>query len=272
MDGKILWDCHMHSSFSGDSDAPMEVMTERARSLGLAGITFTEHLDPDYPPIPEDVDFSLDLETYQKKFSELKARYAGHLQLRFGIELGLQPHLAQQFHALLEAVPFDFCIGSSHVIHGQDPYYPEFFEGRDTKTCYREYFSSILENLAVFSGMDVYGHLDYIVRYGPEKNRDFLYPDYQDLVDEILKQLTEKGIGLELNTSGFSYGLGAPNPCRDILLRYRELGGEILTIGSDAHRPDRIADSFSQAAEILTACGFSYFTVFQKRKPVFLRL
>lgn len=272
MSRTILWDCHMHSCFSGDCETEMEKMADRALSLGLTGITFTEHLDPDYPPIPEDVDFSLDLDAYFDKFSEIKARYRGRLALRFGIELGLQPHLAKNFTALLGQYPFDFCIGSSHVVHGKDPYYPDFFEGKSEEACYREYFASIQENLLAFSGMDVYGHLDYIVRYGPAKNRFFSYPDYSDILDPILTQLIGKGIGLELNTGGFSYGLGEPNPCRDILKRYRELGGEILTIGSDAHKPERIAEGFDRAKGILTSCGFSHYTVFRGRKPEFLPL
>ena len=118
MNRQILWDCHMHSSFSGDSETPMRDMIEKAISLGLSGITFTEHLDPDYPPIPEDVDFSLDFSAYRRALLDCRAQYEGRIQLRYGIELGLQPHLSAQFQELLAKEPFDFVIGSSHVVHG----------------------------------------------------------------------------------------------------------------------------------------------------------
>lgn len=268
----LLWDCHMHSSFSADSQTPMEEMIESAVSRGLQGICFTEHLDPDYPPTPEDLDFSLDISAYRARLEELQDVYSDRLDIRFGIELGLQPHLAGTFTELAKEVPFDFIIGSSHVVHGYDPYYPDFFRDREETLCYREYFESILENLDAFSSMDVYGHIDYVVRYGPNKNRFYTFSAYEEVLTAILEKLIEKGIGLELNTGGFSYGLGHPNPCEEVLLRYRQLGGELITVGADAHKPDRVAFAFDKAASILWECGFTHYTVFKNRKPVFLPL
>ena len=135
-----------------------------------------------------------------------------------------------------------------------------------------EYFESILENLAVFSEMDVYGHIDYVVRYGPNQNREYSYGRYQDILDEILRTIISKGCGIELNTGGFHYGLGEPNPCRAVIRRYRQLGGEIITIGADAHGPDKIAYAFDKAADILADCGFTYYTIFKDRKPEFIKL
>lgn len=272
MKNTIVWDCHMHSSFSGDCAAPMEDMIRKAMENGLTGICFTEHLDPDYPPVPEEIDFSLDLPAYEKEFSRLRDQYKGRMELRFGVELGLQPQLEDYFRELLKNYPFDFVIGSSHVVHGSDPYYPDYFQGRKEFHCYMEYFESILENLSCFSEMDVYGHLDYIVRYGPNQNREYSYGRYQDILDEILRTLIRKGCGLEVNTGGYHYGLGEPNPSAAILRRYRRLGGEIVTVGADAHKPEHIGFAFRQAAELLRECGFSYYTVFKNRKPEFLPL
>ena len=268
----ILWDCHMHSSFSADSDTPMENMVLKALSLGLKGVTFTEHLDPDYPSTPESLDFSLDLFSYRKELLRLQEIYKDKIQLRFGIELGLQPQLEKYFRKLTKDMPFDFVIGSSHVVHGYDPYYPDFFEGRKEFRCYMEYFESILENLSVYDDFDVYGHLDYVVRYGPNKNHEYSYGRYKDILDEILKKLISMGKGIELNTGGYHYGLGEPNPCTAVIRRYRELGGEIITIGADAHTPDKIACAFDKAASVLEACGFRYYTIFKDRKPEFISL
>lgn len=273
MNQTILWDCHTHTSFSADSDTPMEEMVLQAIRCGLSGICFTEHLDPDYPPTPDNLDFShLDTENYRKEFQHLKEKYQKHISLEFGIEMGLQPHLKEFFLHYLQEHSFDFIIGSSHIVHGYDPYYPDFFHGRRENECYMEYFESILENLTVFNQINVYGHLDYIVRYGPDKNSYYSYGRYQDILDEILHVLIQKGIGIELNTGGFYYGLGEPNPCTDVIRRYRQLGGEIITIGSDAHTTDKIACAFDKAAAILQTCGFSYYTVFHGQKPEFIPL
>lgn len=266
----MLWDTHMHCNFSSDSDSPPEAMAKAAVLCGLDGISFTDHLDYDYPNEPGS--FLLDLEGYEEKIHTLQEQYAGRLHILHGIELGLQPHLAGKHEQLLKAHCFDFVIGSSHVVHRADPYYASYFEERSAYQAYLEYFESILENLHAFSGFDVYGHLDYVVRYGPHGEDDYSYHKFRDIIDEILKQLIQNGKGIEVNTAGFKHGLCHPNPCEDILKRYRELGGEILTIGSDAHKPEHIAFCFDMLPGLLRSVGFSYYTVFKARKPEFLPL
>ena len=159
-----------------------------------------------------------------------------------------------------------------HVCHGKDPYYPEFFRGRSEEEAYREYFESILENIKKFSIFDVYGHLDYVVRYGPDMDKNYSYEKYRDIFDEILKLLIEKGKGIELNTGGIKKGMKDFHPCTDVLKRYRELGGEIITVGSDSHDTLHIAGSFDRACQVLQECGFRYYTVFEKRTPEYIRL
>lgn len=263
-------DFHIHSSLSADSDSPMEDMIEQGIRLGLSVMCFTEHMDFGY--IDEGMNFELDTQAYYKKYLEMRDRYAGRMKLLFGIELGLQPHLAEKHRQYLASYPFDFCIGSSHLVDGMDPYYPKFYEGRSEETCYRRYFASILENLDAFSDVDSYGHIDYVVRYGPNKNAHYSYERYRDLIDEILKILIEKEIALEVNTAGYKYGLDAPNPHPDILKKYRSMGGELITIGSDAHCPEHLAYDFPKAVSLLQECGFKSYAVFEKRVPHFLPL
>lgn len=272
MNRRIFWDCHMHSSFSSDSATPMECMIMQAISSELHGICFTEHLDPDYPKTPDGLTFSVDLPLYKETCLSLKEKYAGKLDVRFGIELGLQPHLAEYFKKLTTEYPFDFVIGSSHVVDGFDPYYPEFFQKYSEETGYLQYFESILDNITAISSFDTYGHIDYIVRYGPNKNQNYSYKQYAEVFDEILKELISRQIGMEINTGGYHYGLGEPNPCTDIIRRYRELGGEIITIGADAHTPEKIGYAFDKAADVLESCGFKHYTVFKERKPEFIKL
>ena len=266
----MLWDTHMHTHFSGDSNADPAAMARSAIEKNLAGICITDHLDYDYPNEPDL--FTIDFPQYEKGIRQLQADFSDSLNINFGIELGLQPHLAKKHHEILQEMDFDFVIGSSHVVHGLDPYYPAYYEGRSEHAAYLEYFESILENLAVFDNFDVYGHIDYVVRYGPNRNLKYSYQKYADVIDAILEKLIDIGKGIEINTGGFKYGLGHPNPTEDIIKRYHELGGEIITIGADAHKPEHVAFDFAKVPDILKAAGFQYFTVFEKRKPAFLPL
>ena len=158
------------------------------------------------------------------------------------------------------------------MVHGYDPYFPPFWKTHTEEEGYREYFESILENIRAFDDFDVYGHIDYVVRYGPTRNENYTYARYSDVIDEILRLLIEKGKGIEINTGGFKYGLGHPNPCEEILARYRELGGEIITVGADAHAPEHVGFAFEKVPQILKDAGFTYYTVFRKRKPEFIKI
>lgn len=266
----MFCDTHMHTHFSGDSDAPMADMVQAAIDRGLDGVCFTDHYDYDYPDEPEL--FLLDFDRYRQETDALRQQYADRIPIYFGVELGLQPHLAEHNRNIVQSYPFDFVIGSSHVVHGKDPYYSAYYEGRPEAAAYLEYFTSILENLQAGADFDVYGHLDYVVRYGPNKNAGYSYGQYAPVIDEILRTLIAEGKGIEVNTGGLAHGLGHPNPTEDILRRYRELGGEILTVGSDAHTPERVGADFARLPAILRSAGFSYYTVFEGRKPRFLPL
>lgn len=266
----MLCDYHLHSNFSGDCDTNPEDMILKAISLGMPAMCFTDHYDMDFPEEPEL--FLFDLDHYFETMKKLQKKYANKIQIQIGIELGLQEHLSNQCHDLVQAYPFDFVIGSSHLLYGKDPYYPDFFNEKEEETCYLDYFKSILTNLNAFDNFDVYGHLDYIVRYGPNKATYYSYEKYNEVLDNILKTCIQKNIGIELNTGGLAYNLGFPNPHPDILRRYKELGGQIITIGSDAHTPQRLAYEFQQTKQILKNCGFTKYTIFKNRQPNFVSL
>lgn len=272
----ITADYHLHSSFSGDSETPMEEMILQGIKLGLTRMCFTEHNDFDYPttepdPIPEGM-FELNPDSYLYDFLKFKEKYAGQITLNFGVELGLQQHLSRENAAFAKAHDYDFIIASSHICNGKDPYYPSFYEGRTQAEAYAEYFESILDNLKSYSNFDVYGHLDYVVRYGPTKDDGYSYEAYRSVLDRILEHLISMEKGIEINTAGLAKGMRDVNPCIGIIRRYHELGGEIITVGSDAHEPGQIAYAFDQAADILKSCGFRYYTTFEKRSPSFHKL
>lgn len=273
----ILADFHTHTNFSTDSQSSPESMIERAIALGLKTYCITDHMDYRYPKAEEGTFIFQPLE-YIKKLEELKFRYQSQIELLLGIELGLRNEPEQKeavknyYDSLLARYPFDFVIGSTHVLTNTDPYYKEFWSDRSTKDGIFAYFKSITENANYYQGFQVYGHLDYIVRYIPDAKKDYEYSDYQDAIEECLKTLIEQGIGIECNTSGFKYKLGHPHPKAELLKRYLELGGEILTIGSDSHKPEHIAYDFKVAEEYLRNLGFRYYTVYRDRKPTFLKL
>ena len=272
----VTADYHMHSSFSGDSNSPMEEMIIAGINKGLSRICFTEHQDFDYPITDPDMTpegmFELNPDAYLYDLLKYKEKYAGRITVCFGVELGLQPQVSKMNAAFAKAHDYDFIIASSHVCHGRDPYYPPFYEGRTQEEAYLEYFESILENLKLYSNFDVYGHLDYVVRYGPNKDEGYSYEQYQSVLDAILQKLIDNGKGIEVNTGGLIRGIRDVNPCQGILHRYKELGGEIITVGSDAHVPENVAYSFDRAAKVLSACGFRYYCTFEKRTPTFHKL
>lgn len=267
----IKADFHLHSNFSGDSEASMESMILKGIELGLSSMCFTEHNDIDFVYVkPEEKGmFDLNTDSYLFDLIKYKEKYADKIKILFGVEMGVQPQLRRELAVYAKSYDFDFIIASAHTCYGKDPYYPDFFEGRPEEEAYREYFNFVLDTIRSFSNFDVYGHLDYVVRYGPNKDANYNYEAYKDILDKILETLIEKEKGIEINTGGIAYQLKDLNPCMGIIKRYHELGGEIITIGSDAHKPQNIGAGFDRAAEILTACGFKYYTTFDGRMPAF---
>ena len=270
----VTADFHIHSSFSGDSSEPMENMIQSAIAKGLDHICFTEHMDMDYPVTPDSPEgfFLLNTDSYLYDFAKYKEKYKDRIKLLFGVELGVQPHLKRELSLYARSYEFDFIIGSTHLVNKADPYYPSFYEGQSEKEAYRSYFQAVLDNIRAFDNFDVCGHLDYVVRYGPNQDRNYSYAEYGDLFDEILKLLLEKEKGIELNTGSLRSGTKDVSPCTEVLKRYRELGGEIITVGSDAHRAGDVADDLNRAGEILRKCGFRYYCIFENRMPEYKKL
>ncbi|MCD8391424.1 MAG: histidinol-phosphatase HisJ family protein [Firmicutes bacterium] len=266
----MIADYHLHSRFSADSSEEPRRIIERAAALGMRSLCFTDHQDFDYAY--DELDFTLDYDAYFKTLSALREEYSGKIDVRIGVETGLEPHLSARLGEFVKKRPYDFVIGSTHLINGVDPYYPEYFAGVTDREAFLRYFDYALESFKTCADFDVYGHLDYIVRYAPEKDKNYSYAAFSDVIDEILKTLIESGKGIELNTGGLTRGMANPNPCPEVVARYRELGGEIITVGSDAHKSEDIGAEFDLARDILLRSGFEYYTVFKDRKPEFIKL
>lgn len=268
----MICDFHMHTAFSGDSEAPVRDQIERAIALGMPEICITDHHDYDSGFC--DIDFTLNLPVYLQMLADIREEYRDRIRVNIGVELGLQSHLKEYLDGLVARYgdSLDFIIGSSHFADRMDPYDRAFWDGRTEEAAFERFFQVSLKRARTLDCFDVFGHLDYVVRYAPHRNAQYRYEQFKDVIDDILRALIQRGKGLECNTGGFKYGLGHPNPREEVLLRYRELGGEILTVGSDAHAPEHLGYDFERCRELLKACGFRYYTVFHGRRAEFLPL
>lgn len=259
----MIADFHIHTRFSGDSEADVDKVIQSAITKGMKYMAITDHNDFEY----ENGMFELDTEKYFEYMTKKKNEYKNDIELSIGIECGLEPKFYDRINKLISSYDFDFVIGSSHVINGMDPYYKEYFENRSVHDAMVEYLKSIIENIDMFDNFDVYGHLDYMMRYAPitaeEKRYD--YAEYGQLFDEILTKLINKGKGIEINTSPLKSGLYDTNPNLQVVKRYAKLGGKIITVGSDAHSPEYVGHSFQIAENMLKDAGFTHFNVFRNR-------
>ncbi len=266
----IKADVHMHTDFSHDSDSTPEEMAEGAIRKGLEVICFTDHFDKDNMDWgAEDV---FDPEKYFEKMVQVREKYRDRLQIRIGVELGLQPHLGSFYEAFVKKYPFDFVIGSVHSAERTDIAQKKVFAGRTDAEAYRVIFQEMIEDVKAYHGFDVFGHVDYVARYGREREKEYSYQRFADEIDTLLRILIDKGCGIELNMSGLKYGLPFAHPHTDVLKRYRELGGELITVGADGHRPEHIAYEFHKVKDILEGCGFTYYAEFEERKPHFYKI
>ena len=263
-------DVHMHTNFSHDSESTPEEMILGAIRKDLKAICFTDHFDKDdFAWGQEDV---FDPEEYFRVLKPLREKYKDKIDVRIGVEIGMQPYLEPFYREFVHKYPFDFVIGSVHSICKSDIAFGTIFNGKTDDEVYRMTLEETLEDVRRYDDFDVLGHLDYMTRYGKEREKQYSYAKYSDLIDEILKTLISKGKGIELNMAGLKYGLPYAHPHTDVLKRYKELGGEIITVGADGHKPEHVAYDFSKVSAILSECGFAYYTEFIQRKPVFCQL
>jgi histidinol-phosphatase (PHP family) len=250
-------DYHFHSLYSFDSEtSPVEIV-ESALKKGLKEICFTEHkdLEPQYFV----VDF-YDDSRVSASISALKRKYDERIEIRKGVELDFQTETIPDFEKFIETHEFDYIIASVHAIE-HEFVGPEFFETRDPDRAFELYFDEVL-SLSKLKSFDTVGHMDYVKRHSPVK----LNPDkYEEVFSEILGNVITNGKGIELNTSGWRHGLGEPYPSPYILKIYREMGGEVITIGSDAHNAEDIGRDIDRAISLLKEIGFTGIFTFKNR-------
>lgn len=264
-----MFDCHTHTTFSTDSVMSAEQACGSAIKLGLDGIAFTDHLDYDFPG---ELDFLIDFDEYFSVLNPVREKYADRLKVLVSVEVGIQPHVLRESEEVIRRYPFDYVLASVHLVDRQNPYDKEYYRGKSKKEAYSRYLEEIYFMVKNLGSFDMLGHFGYIIRYADYADRTLRYADYSDLFDMIFMELIDHGRGFELNTG--TYRIERPDAVYDteILKRYRQLGGELVCLGSDAHQTDHVAARFEYFSQVLRDAGFKYTVHFENRKPVFDKL
>jgi len=261
-----MFDFHMHTRVSFDGRDTAVNMVNAALKAGMKEICFTDHMD--YDPLDPNHTLHFDIADYRKEYNDLECP---GLTIRRGFEFGMLPDNQAQFQKDLGLRHWDFVIGSVHFVDGMDVYYPEFWEGKNPYHAILRSFEDTLTCVRNHDGYDILGHLTYIGKSTSNPLKEpILYKDYREMTDEILKILVQKGIGMEFNTSGLDT-CGVHLPGEEYLRRFKELGGEIVTVGSDAHHSNRVGQYCLEACQIVQDI-FGYVCTFEARKPRFRTL
>ena len=284
----MLADYHVHTEFSDDSHEPIEEQVKRAIALGLEELCFTDHVDygikkdwtegniayrgGDGMGTPADSLEPLanvDYPAYFEKFRRLKQEFAPKIALRCGLEFGVQAGTISRYEELFARYEqdLDFILLSIHQVENKEFWNQAFQEGRTQQQYNERYYQEMYDVIKAFKHYSVLAHVNLISRY--DKQGKYPFAAVRDMVAEILKLAIADGKGIELNTSSWHYGLDDTMPSRDILRLYKDLGGRIITIGSDAHSTKYLADHLQEAREILeNEIGFAKIYTFEHGEPV----
>lgn len=272
-----LYDNHNHSQFSFDGGRTSVGKTvNSAIGKGLAGVCFTDHCDFFVPPMKakyeEYVPEVFDVDARNAEIDKVNAKCPQDFHVFKGIEIGVQKSERDKIAAHLEKYSFDEIIASVHYLDDTDPFWGGYYEGKTWRYAYGHYLETLYDEMVWLGDrFDIMGHYDYVTRYAPYPECSILYKDFPDILDSMLRYLAENGKALEINTKTYQDFKGrTPVLDKNILMRYRELGGEIISLGSDSHDADRVGFNFERTAALVSSCGFRYLAHFDKRKPVML--
>lgn len=280
----MLADYHIHTEFSDDSVYPMEEVVKDSIALGLNEICFTDHVDygikrdwddPRGIPLrrggagePEWMELAnVDYEKYMAAIDQMRDRYGDRIVIKTGLEFGMQKHTILQYEALFSRYALDFVILSVHQIEDKEFWTQEFQQGKTQREYNERYYEEMLSLIRQYHDYSVLGHLDLISRY--DKAGCYPFEKLKPILTEILKTVIAEGKGIEVNTSSHRYGLSDLTPSIDILKLYRQLGGRIVTMGSDSHKKEHLGAHIGDTKEALKKIGYTEFCTYEKMKPVF---
>ena len=267
----MITDSHNHTChFSSDAEMSISELIDSCVSRNIKRAVITEHYDYDYPhpEIPPQV---FDLAQYYDAV-KLWKKLSNDVEINMGIELGYQPHVADKIEEISKMFPFDSIILSVHVLEGKDVYYyPECYKKYTKEELNRKYIEVLVEMADRINGYDIIGHYDYINRYSKKRNAKMLYSDCPKEFDNLFEILITKEKSLEINTKSIYRSRQKKHtdimPDKEILLRYKDMGGTMITLGSDAHKKGSVGILFEETGEYLRSLGFKTNTYFIGRKP-----
>lgn len=273
----MLADYHVHTEFSDDSKYPLEELIKDAIKLHIDDICLTDHVDYG---IKVDLDSmakikyrgnepftNVDYEKYSKDIRRMQEKYSDKIKIKMGLEFGIQMHTIDKYEALFKRYPFDFIILSVHQVNDKEFWTQDFQKGKSQKEYNEAYYNEILGIIKKYKNYSVLGHLDLIVRY--DENGVYPFENVKPIIEDILKIVINDNRGIEFNTSYHRYGLKDTTPSMEILRLYHKLGGKIITIGSDSHKPEHLGFYIKEAKDILKSIGFKQFCTYDKMIPTF---
>lgn len=262
-----MLDIHTHTKFSHDGKENPSEMVAEAERMGLRYLAFTDHLDLDYLANFRYILVSqLNVKKQYTELTSLIDNYKGDLILAKGIEVGYSKEVEAKYKKIIDEHDYDVVINSVHTINNLDLYFKKYFLTRSREEAFAEYLQAIRDSVYADYSYDIIGHMGYILRYSPYTPKDYCYEEYAELIDEILIGIIERGKSLEVNSK--TKNEEAFIPAVDVLKRYKELGGKLISFGSDAHRKHEIAGKYQQSATILKEIGFDTWAVYKGRKLI----
>lgn len=261
-----MYDFHLHSNFSVDCKVPPEDMVKEAIEKGLKAICFTDHIDLSLD-LNKSINVLFNIEDYLKEMNKLKYSYINKIEVLKGAEFGLQHGLIDRYNELSKN-PFDFILCSIHSVDGYRIFSKEGNFDEDYEKGQVRYYTEMLNVVRDFDNFDSLAHIDFIDRFYKYNEIDFKFTDAaREIVYEILKVLIDKEKALEINTAALRYDMNRFHPQDDILNMYMDLGGELVTLGSDAHYTEDLAYGIKDAQKYLKDKGFKYLYIYKKRRP-----
>lgn len=255
----MIFDSHVHTEFSTDSQLKIEDALEVSKKLGL-GIISTDHIDLNYP---EKGKFTFNIDEYFKKYH----KYRGNNYL-IGVEIGMTEEYSDENRNIDQNYEFDYVIGSIHFVDGMDIYEKSFYKDREKKRIYKRYFETMLDCLKTHEYIDSLAHIDYISRYAVYQDNEIYYNEYAELIDEVLKFIIDRQIAFEINTRRLDKNYVIKN-LMPIYKRYKDMGGSFVTIGSDAHNGNNIGMNMKEAFLIAEECNLKP-VYYKNRKPEYI--
>lgn len=271
----VLCDVHTHSDNSFDAHSTAEEICISAVNKGLYAVAVTDHCEAPmikYGYNEEFGDFNKTVPLSFTQAKRAKEKFDGKIKVLCGIELGEPMHDTECTKKALSFGKFDFVLASLHNLRNMNDFYYIDFNNCSVSEILKLYFNELAET-ATFADFDSLAHLTYPLRYIFEKTGE--YPDlspYQSVIDDIYKTLISNNKALEINTSGLFKPIGRALPDEIQIKHYRELGGDLITLGSDAHCAGDVGKGIEEGAKLAVKCGFKNYVIFQERKPIFIPL